>query len=75
MSDPLAREIMAGAGDLVGSWREAGWLRVDESGLRLTAEGWLRMDELVAALGCRAPAMVNGNGLREGDDVPQSDRA
>ena len=52
--DPLAQEVMAGAGDLVVAWSEAGWLTVDESRIRLTAEGWLRMDELVAALGGRA---------------------
>jgi oxygen-independent coproporphyrinogen-3 oxidase len=73
--DPLAREVMAGAGDLVRTWSEAGWLTVDESRIRFTAEGWLRMDELVAALSGRAQATVNGNGLREGDDVPRSDRA
>jgi oxygen-independent coproporphyrinogen-3 oxidase len=73
--DPLAQEVMRGAGDLVETWRQAGWLTLDKSRVRFTAEGWLRMDELVAALGGRAPKTANGNGLREGDDVPRVDRA
>jgi oxygen-independent coproporphyrinogen-3 oxidase len=73
--DPLAREVLADAGDLVDAWSKAGWLRVDESRIRLTAEGWLRMDELVAALGGRATATNKWNRLREGDDAAQSNRA
>ena len=60
--DPLAQAVLAGARDLVSAWSEAGWLTVDESRVRLTAEGWLRMDELVAALDDRTAATVNGNG-------------
>jgi oxygen-independent coproporphyrinogen-3 oxidase len=51
--DPLADSLATCAGDLLEAWREAGWMARDEQRLRLTAEGWLRMDELVAALGGR----------------------
>jgi oxygen-independent coproporphyrinogen-3 oxidase len=60
--DPLARSTMASAGDLLGAWREAGWVVRDESGVRLTAEGWLRLDELVAELGGLMDAQWDRNG-------------
>lgn len=53
--DPLAESVMVTAGDLLDAWREAGWLTEEGSRIRLTADGWLRMDELVAALGRRGP--------------------
>jgi len=74
-TDPLAEVVGANAGDLLAAWRAAGWVVPDDSGVRLTAEGWLRMDELVAALGGRMPATTNGSGQRKGDDVRQFDRA
>ncbi len=61
--DPLAESVLARAGDLLDTWREAGWVLRDDSGVRLTADGWLRLDELVAALGGRMPAKANRNGL------------
>lgn len=54
--DPLADEVRVHAGDLLEAWREAGWIALDQPGVRFTAEGWLRMDELVAALGGRMQA-------------------
>lgn len=60
--DPLARSTVAGAGDLLDAWREAGWVIRDDSGVRLTAEGWLRLDELVAELGRRMDAKWDRNG-------------
>jgi oxygen-independent coproporphyrinogen-3 oxidase len=54
--DPLTRSIVDSAGDLLEAWRAAGWVHRDDSGMRLTAEGWLRMDELVAELGGRMSA-------------------
>jgi len=53
--DPLADEVRIHAGDLIEAWREAGWIAPDQPRVRFTAEGWLRMDELVAALGGRMP--------------------
>jgi oxygen-independent coproporphyrinogen-3 oxidase len=74
-AEPLAELVFASAGDLLDAWREAGWVVLDDTGVRLTAEGWLRMDELVTALGGRIPATTNGSGLRKSDDVRQFDRA
>jgi oxygen-independent coproporphyrinogen-3 oxidase len=49
-----AVELRSRAEDLLGAWREAGWLRRgDPHRIQLTAEGWLRMDELVAELAGR----------------------
>ncbi|MEO8577650.1 MAG: radical SAM family heme chaperone HemW [Gemmatimonadales bacterium] len=31
-------------------WTEAGWAKIDDSTVRLTAEGWLRLDSLAAGL-------------------------
>ena len=73
--DPLAESVVTHAGDLVETWREAGWVVRDEFRVRFTAEGWLRLDELVTALGCRMPAMTKESGLREGDGVRESYRA
>ncbi len=53
VEDELADLVISRARDLLDAWREAGWVTVDETRVRLTAEGWLRMDELVAALGGR----------------------
>jgi oxygen-independent coproporphyrinogen-3 oxidase len=33
--------------DLAGLWQRAGWARIREGRVRLTAEGWLRLDALV----------------------------
>lgn len=51
--DSLSPEVRDGAAELVDRWREAGWVVPNGGNVRLTAEGWLRMDELVAALGSR----------------------
>jgi hypothetical protein len=55
MEDPLAESVRAHAGGLIETWREAGWVETDETRVRCTAEGWLRLDELVAALEGRMP--------------------
>jgi oxygen-independent coproporphyrinogen-3 oxidase len=39
------------APDLAGPWRAAGWAIASEGRLRLTPEGWLRLDALAAAAG------------------------
>lgn len=36
-------------GELAARWRAAGWARADRARVRLTPEGWLRLDALVAA--------------------------
>jgi len=59
MDDPLAESVFAHAGDLLETWREAGWVARDESRVRFTAEGWLRLDELVTALEGRMPTSTN----------------
>lgn len=56
MDDPLAESVFAHAGGLIETWQAAGWVERDESGVRFTAEGWLRLDELVAALEGRMPS-------------------
>ena len=49
-------ELLSRADDLLEAWREAGWLqRGDPRHIRLSAEGWMRMDELVAELAGRLP--------------------
>lgn len=73
--DPLLARVSAVSADLLDAWRAAGWLTAGASGIRLTAEGWLRMDELVAALESRMARTEEGNGLRDGDDGGQSERA
>ena len=36
--------------EIVEKWREHGWAQADRSSVRLTPQGWLRLDALVAAL-------------------------
>ena len=55
MDDPLAESVFAHAGELIETWQAAGWVDRDGAGVRFTAEGWLRLDELVAALEDRMP--------------------
>lgn len=44
--------LAAGAGDLAKAkdWAAAGWARIDDGVVRLTPEGWLRLDALAAGL-------------------------
>jgi len=72
---PLGAEIRATARDLLEEWSVAGWLSRDEPDLRLTAEGWLRLDELVAVIAGRMPAGREGDGPRERDGARQPFRA
>lgn len=73
--DPLLDRLVLSAADLLESWGDAGWVHRDEAGLRLTAEGWLRMDTLVAVLGGRMGQHESGEDPREGDGIRESDRA
>jgi len=75
VDDSLAESVFAHAGGLLETWREAGWVVRDESRIRFTAEGWLRLDELVAALEGRMPTSTKESGLREGDGVRDPYRA
>lgn len=43
-------EIAGREAALVALWRDAGWAMIDGSVLRLSAEGWLRLDSLAASL-------------------------
>lgn len=47
-----AAGLRAGAGDLetARSWLAPGWARIDDDVVRLTPEGWLRLDSLAAGL-------------------------
>ena len=62
VADPLTGMVVARAEDLLDTWQEAGWVTRDGSRLRFTAEGWLRMDALVAALGSRMPGPTDEDG-------------
>ncbi|HET7427546.1 MAG TPA: hypothetical protein VFJ50_10915, partial [Gemmatimonadales bacterium] len=42
--------------DSVTAWTEAGWALIDRDRVRLTPEGWLRLDALAAATPSRRPA-------------------
>jgi len=42
--------LFAGAREMVAPWVDAGWAVVDENVIRLTPEGWLRLDGLAASL-------------------------
>ena len=75
VDDSLAESVFAYAGGLLETWRVAGWVVRDESRIRFTAEGWLRLDELVAALEGRMPTSTKESGLREGDGVRDPYRA
>jgi oxygen-independent coproporphyrinogen-3 oxidase len=55
LDDPLAESVFSHAGGLIDMWRGAGWVESYENKVRFTAEGWLRLDELVAALDGRMP--------------------
>jgi len=52
-TDPLWQMAGALAGDLLEAWSQAGWLVRTGDAVRMSAPGWLRLDELVAALGAR----------------------
>jgi oxygen-independent coproporphyrinogen-3 oxidase len=54
--DAAAVDLRSRAADLLRAWRLAGWLTEEEPHrIRLTPEGWLRLDELVAELAGRLP--------------------
>jgi coproporphyrinogen III oxidase-like Fe-S oxidoreductase len=36
--------------EIVEKWREQGWAQAERSRVRLTPQGWLRLDALVSAL-------------------------
>ena len=46
-SDGLALERLPP--DMVAGWTAAGWARTTPGRIRLTAEGWLRLDALAAS--------------------------
>ena len=47
-------------------WTEAGWALADGGRLRLTPEGWLRLDAMVAAAADPSPPVANSPTRREG---------
>lgn len=51
--DPLLRRMRRRAAAELERWEERGWVQRPEGGLRVTPEGWLRLDGLVSALAAR----------------------
>ncbi|MBT8461272.1 MAG: radical SAM family heme chaperone HemW [Gemmatimonadetes bacterium] len=74
VADDLTDLVISRAGDLLETWRRAGWVAADPTRVRLTAEGWLRMDELVAALAERVATLNVETRLRDCDGARESDR-
>ncbi len=72
--DPLWQSAWTSAGDLLEAWSEAGWVVRSGDSVRLSAPGWLRMDELVAALGARMQEEQKDTGSRNGDGIRKTDR-
>jgi len=60
-SDPLWVRLGAGARARLKAWERAGWL-TRRGGVRLTSQGWLRMDEFVAELGACGPVRSESEG-------------
>jgi coproporphyrinogen III oxidase-like Fe-S oxidoreductase len=73
-TDPLWQSAWTSAGDLLEAWSEAGWVVRTGDSVRLSASGWLRMDELVAALGARMQEERKDTGSRDGDGIRKTDR-
>jgi len=68
----MGAEIRSNAADLLEAWCTAGWVDRDGADLRLTAEGFLRMDELTALLEGRLSEPRVRDGFRENDGARQS---
>ncbi len=73
-TDPLWQSAWTSAGDLLEAWSEAGWVVRTGDSERMSAPGWLRMDELVAALGARMQEERKDTGSRNGDGIRKTDR-